>query len=211
MRDRPAPVLQRLTPWVWMACASPALWLWGAALTDALGPNPAEALIRGLGDWTLRLLLLTLAITPLRRLLHQPLLARWRRGLGLWTAAYASQHALAYAWLDMGLDATQLLIDVVQRPFITVGSLALLGLWALAGTSFQRAMRWLGGERWKRLHRLVYAVAVLGVLHFYWMRAGKNDFGEVHAYTAVLALLLGLRVWWAWGARQRDRGRSARH
>jgi sulfoxide reductase heme-binding subunit YedZ len=188
-----------------------------------LGPNPAEALIRGLGDWTLRLLLLTLAITPLRRLLQQPWLARWRRGLGLWTAAYASQHALAYVWLDMGLDGAQLLADVLQRPFITVGTLALLGLWALAGTSFQRAMRWLGGARWQRLHRLVYAIAVLGVVHFYWMRAGKNDLAEVHWYTAALALLLGLRVWWVlsprwawraswpWRGDQSDSSRSARH
>ncbi len=220
MRGLPALGLQAPTPWVWLACAAPALWLWGAALADALGPNPAEALIRGLGDWTLRFLLLTLAITPLRRLLRQPLWARWRRGLGLWTAAYASQHALAYGWLDMGLDGAQLLADVVQRPFITVGALALLGLWALAGTSFQRAMRWLGGARWQRLHRLVYAIALLGLVHFYWMRAGKNDFAEVHWHAALLALLLGLRVWWAWQASQarrampvaqRDKGRSERH
>lgn len=211
MSGRPAFGLQRLAPLVWALCALPGLWLWAAALADALGPNPAEALIRGLGDWTLRFLLFTLAITPLRRLLQRPALARWRRGLGLWTAAYATQHGLAYVWLDMGLDGALVLDDVVQRPFITVGTLALLGLWVLAATSFQRAMRWLGGVRWQRLHRLVYAIAGLGLLHFYWMRAGKNDFTEVHWHAALLALLLGLRLWWAWQRRQSDRARSARH
>jgi sulfoxide reductase heme-binding subunit YedZ len=201
----------RLAPWVWLVCALPGIWLWGAAFANALGANPAEALIRGLGDWALRFLLLTLAITPMRRLLNWPTLARWRRGLGLWTATYASHHALAYAWLDMGLDASQVLDDVVQRPFITVGLLALLGLWALAATSFQRTMRWLGGRRWQQLHKMVYGIVVLGVVHFYWMRAGKNDFAEVHWHAAVMAVLLGWRVWWFWKTRQSDKLRSRCH
>jgi len=198
-------------PALWALCALPALWLWGSALSGHLGPNPAEALIRGLGDWTLRLLLCTLAVTPLRRALAWPALARWRRGLGLWTAAYAVQHALAYAWLDMDADAGLVWADVLQRPFILVGALALLGLLPLAATSVDRAVRWLGAARWRALHRAVYGIAVLALLHFYWMRAGKNDFAEVHWHAALLAGLLGLRLWWRWQQRQSASGRSSRH
>lgn len=186
-------------PWVrwplWVLCVGPALWLWYRGFAGLLGPNPAEALIRGLGDWTLRFLCLTLAVTPLRMTLGWPALASWRRGLGVWTFAYASQHLLAYAWLDMGLDPAQVWADVWQRPFILVGMVSWLALLPLAATSVNAAVRALGAARWKRLHRLVYAVAVLAVVHFYWMRAGKNHFGEVYLYGAVLAGALGWRVW----------------
>lgn len=180
----------------------PFAWLFYAAAADQLGANPAEALIRSLGDWTLRFLCLALAVTPLRVLTHTPALARFRRMVGLWVFFYAVLHLLAYAVFDMELDVGEMLLDVVKRPFILVGTLALALLALLAATSFNGAIGWLGAKRWRALHRAVYAVAVLSVLHFFWMRAGKNDFAEVALYAAVLALLLGWRVQQAWQARQ---------
>ena len=172
----------------------PFAWLFYAAVSDQLGANPAEALIRSLGDWTLRFLCFALAITPLRVLTQTPALARFRRMVGLFVFFYAVLHLLGYAVFDMGLDVGEMVKDVIKRPFILVGTLALLLLALLAATSFNRAIRWLGGARWRALHRAVYAVALLSVLHFFWMRAGKNDFAEVAVYGAVLALLLGWRV-----------------
>ena len=173
----------------------PLAWLVFAAATDALGANPAEALIRALGDWTLRMLCLVLAVTPLRVLTATPALARFRRMLGLFVFFYAGLHLLSYAWFDMGLDGPEIVRDVIKRPFILVGMLAGLLLTLLAATSFNRAIRWLGGARWRVLHRAVYAVAGLAILHFYWMRAGKNNFAEVWLYGAILAALLGWRLW----------------
>ena len=178
-------------------CALPVLWLFLAAFQDRLGPNPAEALIRGTGDWTLRALCLVLAVTPLRVITRTPALARFRRLLGLNVFAYATLHLLCYAWLDMGLELSDIAKDIAKRPFILVGFAATVLLLLLAATSFQRAQRWLGAKRWQALHRAVYAVAVLAILHFYWMRAGKQDFAEVAVYAAVLGLLLGWRVWHA--------------
>jgi sulfoxide reductase heme-binding subunit YedZ len=172
----------------------PLLWLVVATWTDQLGANPAEALVRSTGDWTLRALCLVLAITPLRVVLALPALARFRRMAGLFVYLYATLHLLAYAWLDMGLAMQDIAKDIVQRPFILVGFCAVLLLTLLALTSFNRAIRFLGARRWQLLHRLVYAVAVLAVLHFFWMRAGKNDFAEVALYAAMLAALLGWRV-----------------
>lgn len=174
----------------------PALWLFWAAATDQLGANPAEALIRSLGDWTLRSLVLVLLITPLRVTAGWPVLARYRRMAGLFVFFYASLHWLAYAWLDMGFIWPDILADVPRRPFILVGTLAWLLLLALALTSFQRAVRLMGGARWQALHRSVYAVTALAVLHFYWMRAGKNDFAEVAVYAALLGGLLLWRLWY---------------
>ena len=178
-------------------CALPVLWLFLAAFQDRLGPNPAEALIRGTGDWTLRALCLVLAVTPLRVITRTPALARFRRLLGLNVFAYATLHLLCYAWLDMGLEVADIAKDIAKRPFILVGFAATMLLLLLAATSFQRAQRWLGAKRWQALHRAVYGVAVLAILHFYWMRSGKQDFAEVAAYAAVLGLLLGWRVWHA--------------
>ncbi len=173
----------------------PLCWLVGAVATDALGANPAEALIRSLGDWTLRMLCLVLAVTPARVMTGTPALARFRRMLGLFVFFYAMLHLLAYAWFDMGFDGAEIARDVTKRPFILVGMLAGLWLLVLAATSFNRAIRWMGGPRWRMLHRAVYAIAVLAILHFYWMRAGKNDFAEVAVYAVLLAALLGWRVW----------------
>ena len=172
----------------------PLAWLVVAAATDGLGANPAEALVRALGDWTLRMLCLVLAVTPLRVLTGTPALARFRRMLGLYVFFYAALHLLAYASFDMGLDAADIGRDIAKRPFILVGFVAWLLLATLAATSFDRAIRWLGGARWRMIHRAVYGVALLALLHFFWMRAGKNDFAEVGWYALLLGGVLGWRV-----------------
>lgn len=182
-------------PLLGLLCLLPVAWLFWAAWHDQLGANPAEALIRSLGDWTLRLLVLVLLVTPLRQWAGWPALARMRRMFGLFVFFYASLHLLAYAWFDMGLDLAQIVHDTGQRRFILVGMLAWLLLLALAATSFNRAIRWLGAARWQALHRAVYTVAVLAILHFFWMRAGKNNFAEVWVYAAILGALLGWRLW----------------
>lgn len=182
-------------PLVFVLGLLPLGWLvWGIA-NDQLGANPAEALIRSLGDWTIRALVLVLAVTPLRVVGGWPALARLRRMLGLFVFFYASLHWLAYVWLDMGFDWSEVWADVPKRPFILVGTLAWLMLLAMAITSFNRAIRALGAAAWQRLHRSVYVVALLAILHFFWMRAGKNDFAEVFVYAGLLAALLGWRLW----------------
>ena len=188
-------------PALFLLCLLPAAWLFWAAVADQLGANPAEALIRLLGDWTLRFLVIVLAVTPLRVWSGWTALARWRRMLGLFVFFYASLHLLAYAWFDQGLVLAAVVDDVIQRPFILVGMLAWVLLLLLAATSFNRAVRWLGARRWQMLHRAVYGIAGLAVLHFFWMRSGKNDFAEVAVYAAILGGLLawrGARAWRAW-------------
>ena len=189
-------------PLVFAAALAPLGWSVWAAMNQALGANPAEALIRGMGDWTLRMLCLTLAITPMRQWTGQPALARYRRMLGLFTAFYGTLHFLAYAWLDMGLELDDILRDIAKRPFILAGTAALVLMLPLAATSFNRAIKALGAARWQRLHRAVHAVAALAILHFFWMRAAKNNFAEVALYAALLAVLLGARLW-HWQARRR--------
>lgn len=189
-------------PVVLVACAAPLAGLVYAAFTDGLGANPAEALIRRLGEWALRLLCLTLLISPLRQTLQWPAVARWRRGLGVWTFVYASLHLLAYAWLDMGWDWPEVWKDVLKRPFIWVGVLTWCLMLPLAMTSCSRAIRWLGAARWQQLHRGVYAVAALALLHFYWMRSGKRLYGEVYVYAAVVAGLMLWRVYLKWHSRR---------
>ena len=186
------PLTKPLVFAVWLL---PFVWLVYAAFFDQLGANPAEALVRSTGDWTLRALCLVLLVTPLRVVANLPALARLRRMLGLFVYFYVLLHFLAYGWLDMGLDLGDIATDIAKRPFILVGFTALLLLTPLALTSWNGAIRALGARRWLLLHRLVYGVAVLAVLHFFWMRAGKRNFGEVAVYAAILAALLGWRVW----------------
>jgi sulfoxide reductase heme-binding subunit YedZ len=180
-------------PALWLLCLLPFAWLVWGAVNDALGANPAEYLIRATGDWTLRLLCITLAVTPLRVMLGLPELAKLRRKLGLFTYFYVVLHLLCYSWLDMGFEWGDIAADIAKRPFILVGFSAFVLLMPLALTSFNRAIRWLGAKRWQWLHRLVYVVAVLAVLHFFWMRAGKSNFAEVFVYAAVLFALLAWR------------------
>ena len=172
----------------------PFAWLLYGAIADTLGPNPAETLIRATGDWTLRFLCLTLAITPIREQFRLPALARFRRMLGLFTFFYVVLHFLSYAWLDMGFDPAAIAKDIPKRPFALVGFTALLLMTPLAATSFNKAIKWLGAPRWQALHRLVYAIAVLGILHFFWMRAAKHNFAEVAVYAVILSVLLGWRI-----------------
>lgn len=188
-------------PMVWLLWLAPAAWLVAAAVLDRLGPNPAEALIRDTGDWALRALCVALAVTPLRVATRTPQLARFRRLLGLFVFFYASLHLACYATFDMGLDLADLAQDVAKRPFILVGMLAWALLALLAATSPRRVARALGARRWQAVHRSVYAVALLAVLHFLWMRAGKNLVGEVAVYAAVLGGLLAWRLWHQWRSR----------
>ena len=182
-------------PLLFLLCLAPlAALVWGA-VANTLGANPAEALIRATGDWTLRFVCIVLAVTPLRQSTGWSALARLRRMLGLFAFFYGVLHFLCFAWLDMGFDLPAIVRDIVKRPFILVGSAALLLMLPLAATSFNRAIKALGAARWQALHRAVYATALLGLLHFFWMRAGKNDFAEVAVYGVVLAVLLGWRLW----------------
>ena len=182
-------------PLLWLFCMLPMLWLFYAAATDKLGANPAEALSRSTGELTLRFLCMVLAISPLRVVLGLSALARFRRMLGLFVYAYVFLHLLSYAWFDMGFDPMDMARDIAKRPFILVGFIAFLLLTPLALTSFNRAIKTMGARRWQQLHRAVYLVAGLAVLHFFWMRAGKNDFGEVLLYAVILGALLAWRLW----------------
>ena len=190
-------------PVVWCLRLAPLAWLVVALFTQQLGANPAEALLRSTGDWALRGLCLALAITPLRQALGLPALARMRRLIGLFAFFYAAIHALCYLWLDMGWQWALALDDVLQRPFILVGALAVLLLLALALTSPKRAVQLLGAQQWQRLHHSIHAAAWLALLHFYWMRLGKNQWAEVAVYAAIVAALQGWRI-----RSRRKRGRA---
>ena len=181
-------------PAVFIACLLPVAWLIYSTLTNQLGANPAEALIRATGDWTLRFLCIVLAVTPLRVISGTPPLARFRRMLGLFVYFHVVIHLLSYSWFDMGFDVSDIAKDIAKRPFILVGFSAFLLLTPLAATSFNAAIKAMGVKRWQLLHKLVYVIAGLGLLHFFWMRAGKNDFAEVFVYVAIIATLLGWRV-----------------
>ena len=179
---------------VFAASLLPFAWLLYAALTNNLGANPQENLIRATGDWTLRFLCMTLAVTPLRVATSTPALARLRRMLGLFTYFYVVVHLLSYSVFDMELVWADIARDIAKRPFILVGFTAFVLLTPLAATSFNRAVKSLGARRWQALHKLVYAVALLAILHFFWMRAGKRNFAEVAVYAVIVAVLLGWRV-----------------
>jgi sulfoxide reductase heme-binding subunit YedZ len=181
-------------PLVFLLCLLPFAWLAYNVIINNLGANPQEALIRATGDWTLRFLCIVLTVTPLRTISKTPQLARFRRMLGLFVYFYVVIHLLSYSWFDMGFDVADIAKDIAKRPFILVGFSAFVLLTPLALTSFNRAIKLLGAKRWQLLHKLVYVVAGLGILHFFWMRAGKNNFNEVFVYAAILAVLLGWRV-----------------
>ena len=195
-----------MSPWakpvLMLLCALPIAQLFAAAAFSDLGPNPAEALIRQSGDVGIRALCYLLALTPLRLLTGMPALGRFRRILGLTVFADVLVHMLCYAWLDMGLEWTDISADILKRPFIFVGFTGFVALTALALTSTNAIIRWMGPKRWRQLHALVYGVAALGVLHFYWMRAAKHRFSEVILYGSILGLLLLFRLLWRLKTRQ---------
>ncbi|MCK5917934.1 MAG: sulfoxide reductase heme-binding subunit YedZ [Cocleimonas sp.] len=181
---------QGLKPLIFIVLLIPALHLGWGLWYETLGANPFEAIIRGLGDWALRILLLTLAVSPLRRLTNWGQLLRLRRMLGLYAYFYAVLHLLGYLLFEQFFDWTEIWYDITERPFITVGMLAILLLTPLAITSTKGMIRRMG-KNWKRLHLLIYPIALLSVLHFFWMV--KLDISEPVLYTLILVVLLGER------------------
>jgi sulfoxide reductase heme-binding subunit YedZ len=187
---------------MFIASLIPLAWLlwkfFGAHPTDmttwgvGLGANPIEAITHTTGDWTLRFLLITLAITPARKLLHLPSLIKFRRMLGLFAFFYGCLHLTTYVWLDKFFNLHEMLADVAKRKFITVGLTALVLLIPLAVTSTAGWIRRLGGKRWQALHRLIYFSAIAGVIHYLWLV--KADIRKPLEYGAVLAVLLGYRL-----------------
>lgn len=181
---------------VFVASLAPLARLFWLGNTDGLTANPIEFVTRSTGTWALVFLCLTLAITPLRRLTGQPQWLKLRRMLGLYSFFYALLHFSIWFWLDHHLDPLQMWRDVLKRPFIAAGFTAFVLLLPLAATSTRAMMRRLG-VNWVRLHRLIYLIAIAAILHYWWHKAGKNDFGTVQIYAAVVAALLGIRLWWA--------------
>jgi sulfoxide reductase heme-binding subunit YedZ len=178
-------------PALFALCLLPLAWLVWRTVTDSIGPNPVETITHDTGDWALRLLLATLALTPLRRLTGWSWLVRLRRMLGLFAFFYAALHLTTYLWLDQFFDVSAILADIAGRPYITLGFAAFVLMIPLAVTSTRGWQRRLG-RRWKPLHRLVYGIAVLGVLHFLWLV--KADLLEPGLYAGALALLLLARL-----------------
>ena len=173
----------------------PLLRLVMLGLQDSLTANPIEFITRATGDWTLYFLCLTLAITPLRRITGLNALVRFRRMLGLFTFFYASLHFMTFIWFDHFFDLAEMMRDILKRPFIAMGFSAFILLVPLALTSNDAMLRRLG-RRWSLLHRLIYPIAILALLHFWWMRAGKHNFAEPLVMSAVVAILLALRLIW---------------
>jgi len=181
-------------PVIFVLMLLPVCYLVWAAAFEHLGANPAQALVRATGDWSLRSLCLVLAVSPLRVMTGSAWLAKLRRMLGLFVYFYVLLHLFSYSFFDMGWDFSSIAKDIGKRPFILVGFSAFVLLTALASTSFNRVIKMLGAKNWQRLHRSVYVVAGLVILHFFWMRAGKNDFADVALYGGVLLSLMGWRL-----------------
>ena len=177
---------------VFLLSLVPAGWLTWGAFNDKLGANPIEYITRDTGDWTLRFLLTTLAVTPLRKILRKPDLIRFRRMLGLCAFFYGCLHLLTYVWLDKFFEFGEMVMDVAKRPFITAGAVAFLTMLPLAFTSTSGWIRRLGGKRWQMLHRLIYVSAAAGVIHYYWLV--KSDIRMPVLYGAILGLLLVYRL-----------------
>ncbi|ESQ16724.1 MAG: sulfoxide reductase heme-binding subunit YedZ [Thiohalocapsa sp. PB-PSB1] len=176
---------------LFILCLLPLILLIVQTIDNRLGANPVQAVVHSTGDWALRLLLVTLAVTPLRKLTGWTWLVRMRRMFGLYAFFYAVLHFSAYLWLDQYFDWSAIIEDIAKRPYITVGFIALLALVPLALTSTKGWMRRLG-VRWKRLHRLIYAIAILAILHYLWMV--KADLLEPAIYAVTLSLLLLVRL-----------------
>lgn len=187
---------------LFMLCLWPlADYVWSFQ-QDELGANPIEAVTRGMGLWALRFLLITLAVTPLRKLAHQPWLGRLRRMLGLFTFFYACLHLTTYVWFDQFFDWSAIAKDILKRPFITAGMIAFALMVPLAVTSTNAMVRRLGGRRWQELHRTIYAIAMIAILHFWWMV--KLDTRQPVIYGLIVAGLLGMRIWWREQERRRQ-------
>jgi len=197
LRSRWAKVL------VFVLCLAPAFWLGWRGWHEDLSANPIEFITRYTGDWTLRFLVVTLSVTPLRKLLGLPDLIKFRRMIGLYAFFYGVLHFTTYIWLDKFFDLREMLHDVVKRPFITAGFTAFVLMIPLAVTSTKGWIRRMGGKRWNVLHRLIYVSAVAGVIHYYWLV--KSAITRPVFYGCLVALLLSIRVaYWAFGRRTRS-------
>jgi len=188
---------------LFVTCLGPAIYLTYGVLADTLGANPIDTVTEETGTWTLRFLVLTLLITPLRRVTGWNALIKYRRMLGLFAFFYGSLHFLTYIWLDQFFDAGEIVKDIAKRPFITVGFTAFVLMVPLALTSTAGWIRRLGGRKWNLLHRLIYVSAIAGVVHYWWLV--KADISRPLRYAVIVAVLLAARVWWAYG-RPRTQG-----
>jgi sulfoxide reductase heme-binding subunit YedZ len=177
---------------------------WGA-YSNTIGANPVEFVTWSTGDWTLYFLCMTLAITPLRRLTKWNWLVRLRRMVGLFAFFYAVLHFMTYLWLDQEFDVTGMLYDIAKRPFILVGFTAFVLLIPLAITSTNGMVKRLGAKNWQWLHRLIYVIAPLGILHFWWMKAGKHNFQQPIIFGTIVAVLLLLRAVWTLQKRAKEK------
>jgi len=177
---------------VFLLCLVPVLILTWKGFHQDLGANPIEFITHATGDWTLRFLVITLAITPLRKLLGWPELVRFRRMFGLFAFFYGCLHFTTYLWLDKFFDFGEIWKDVAKRPFITAGTLAFVAMLPLAITSTAGWIRRMGGKQWQRLHRLIYLSAAAGVAHYYWLV--KSDVRKPVFYGSLVALLLAYRA-----------------
>jgi sulfoxide reductase heme-binding subunit YedZ len=192
--------LARIKGVLFLVALIPFLRLALYTFLDKLGANPVEFITRNTGDWTLYFLCITLAMTPLRKLLQWHWIIRLRRMLGLYVFFYAFLHFMTFLWFDHFFELEEMWVDVLKRPFITVGFSAFVLLIPLALTSSNGMIKRLGGKRWQMLHRLVYLIAPLGVLHYFWMKAGKHDFSQPWLFAVIVFSLLGVRIFWRWRA-----------
>jgi methionine sulfoxide reductase heme-binding subunit len=182
-------------PLLFLMCLLPLLWLLHQSYVGSLGDYPVKALIQQTGSWALYFLYFTLCITPLRQLTGQAAWVRFRRTLGLFSFFYAVLHFVCYSWLDMGFNAQAIIHDIQKRPAAMAGVLALLLLLPMAATASNSAIKALTVKRWQTLHKAIYVIVVLGVLHFLLVRLGKGDLVEVGINATIVALLLGWRIW----------------
>lgn len=194
---------------LFIVASLPFLRLVVATFTDGLGANPVEFITRNTGDWTLYFLCIVLAVTPLRRLTNWAWLAKFRRMIGLFVFFYGLLHFITFLWFDHGFDVSSMFKDVVKRPFITVGFIAFVLLIPLAATSFNAVIKRMGGKNWQRLHRSIYLIALLGILHFWWMKAAKNNFEQPLIFGTIVAVLLAMRVYWSLTAKAKKKATIA--
>jgi len=181
---------------IFIAALIPFLRMVYLSVAGALA-DPLEFITHSSGDWTLYLLVITLAVTPVRRLLKWNWVVKLRRMVGLYAFFYAFLHFTAFLWFDHFFDLAAMWKDVLKRPFITVGFIAFVLLIPLAVTSTNAMVRNLGGKRWQWIHRLIYLIAPLGILHYYWMKSAKNNIGQPILFGAIVVVLLALRVYWS--------------
>jgi len=181
---------------IFIAALIPFLRMVYLSVAGALA-DPLEFITHSSGDWTLYFLVITLAVTPVRRLLKWNWVVKLRRMVGLYAFFYAFLHFTAFLWFDHFFDLAAMWKDVLKRPFITVGFIAFVLLIPLAVTSTNAMVRKLGGKRWQWIHRLIYLIAPLGILHYYWMKSAKNNIGQPILFGAIVVVLLALRVYWS--------------